>query len=181
MSVSKKKYWVWGLLLATAAVIVVIQFNATKEKVYTLGLSRIDRLEAMRASLMDKKLTALHEIVNENQQPSVKVKIIAYYNTSDCPTCVNKMMETIAEIEAAHPALPVYAISNDLDNMNALVQNNIDAPFFVDESNKFQQWINYSYSPALFYVDDMNTIKEVYHVTTPLYEQGRKHFIEFLQ
>lgn len=180
MSGFNKKYFIVGLLSVLAIIVIVFQLNKTKEKVYQLDQARIDKLEIMRESLIGKKFAKLSDIISDKNQSSDMVKIIAYYQTNDCPSCVNKLMNAISDIEFTHAAILVYVVSDNLDNMNYLVKHNIKAPFFTDGNGEFQKWINYSYSPVLLYLDKNNIIKEVYHATTPIYKEGRKRFFKFL-
>lgn len=167
---NKKYYWI-GLLAFLVAVIILFQANIVKEKKYQLHPTRIGRLEVMRESLVGKKLLNINAIIPTNKKSLDNGIGVAYYNSNDCPSCVVKLMEILSIIESKYSLIPTYAITNDPGSDFPLVKNNLDTPLFIDEEGEFQKWINYSYSPAIFYLDENYIIKEIYYATTPAYQE----------
>lgn len=169
------------IVITVAVILVIVQYNSTQVEIAQLKKSEVEQFELMREMLTGQNLSKLNEILVIEDQSLDTAKILLYYATNDCSSCVEKSMNLITEFYSEDFSVPIYVISNNLDNKRFLIDNLIEVPFFVDSKDRFQKWINFSYSPVFLYINKNQTIEEVYHVTTPIYQEGRSRFFEYLR
>jgi len=130
---------------------------------HTEGLTDFNRkkFERMQLDIKDKKLPALNNILPVDSIE--KCFFVYYFNDVDCRNCIDKGLKLITKIDESHPRSFTIIAGMNKSRIFNLVENESSSSFFVDWKNILKKQINYSYTPALFYVSPKFNIKKTFY------------------
>ncbi len=165
------------LLLFIAFFTYKIYFGDEEVPVSTL---KIKRLESIRKSLLGTEMDKVKKILSDSANTHSDFRVILYYRSSDCSSCVHNSFEVFSKIFKKNNKMPFAIISNDSTYWDKIPYI-FDGRYVVDRNNLIPEMISYSYTPVYLILNQDYSITGVFHITSPVDLSFKNRFTQKLK